>query len=111
MNESKIIYAPPKLDPSTNRRSAGTILAVRRDTYKDATAIPTPSHLRDYVSSAAFTPHDGSPIVTISAYMPQLNTKAQETLYLEILRWIEQDFIFESPSAITFMCEDLQANP
>jgi hypothetical protein len=46
LKEYKLIHSPPKLDPITIRRSAGTILAVSRDTYKDAIAIPTPSHLR-----------------------------------------------------------------
>jgi hypothetical protein len=67
-----------------------TILAARRDTYKDATTIPTPFHLRDYISAATLTPYNGYSIVTISAYMPQLHTKSQETLYIEMLKWIQQ---------------------
>jgi hypothetical protein len=83
VEEYKQIHAPPKLDLATNRRSAGTILAARRDTYKDVTAIPTPSHLRDYISAATRTPHDGSPIIAISAY---IGIVSQETLYIEILK-------------------------
>ena len=65
----------PSLDLATNRRSGGTIIATRRDTYKEVTAIPTPSHIGDYISAATLTPYDGSPIIAISAYMPQLHTK------------------------------------
>jgi hypothetical protein len=45
---------------------------VKRDTYENAKSIAAPTHLRDYISAAALTPHDGSPIIVISSYMPQL---------------------------------------
>jgi hypothetical protein len=45
LKEYKSIHTYPTLDPTTNRRSGGTILAVRRDTYKEVTAIPTPPHI------------------------------------------------------------------
>jgi len=34
-----LTHTPPKLDPDTLRRSAGTILVTRRDVYKEATPI------------------------------------------------------------------------
>jgi hypothetical protein len=76
----------PKAGSHNYRRSGGTILAVRRDTYKDATAFPSPTHIRDYISAATLTPHDGSPIIAISIYMPQLHLKAQDSLYTEMLK-------------------------
>jgi hypothetical protein len=39
LKEYKLIHTHPKLDPNTLRRSAGTILATRRDVYKEATPI------------------------------------------------------------------------
>ena len=88
LKEYKAIHAFPKLEPITNRRSGGTILAARRDTYKEANAITPPTHLRDYISAATITPHDGSITIAISAYMPHLHTKAQETIYTEFVTWI-----------------------
>ena len=61
LKEYKLIHASPKLDSILNRRLAGTILATKRDIYKDFTAIATPSHLRDYISAATLAPHDGPP--------------------------------------------------
>ncbi len=81
LKEYKLIQTHPTLDPTTNRRSEGTILAARRDTYKEITAIPTPPHIGDYVSAATITPHDGSPVIVVSAYMPQLHTKEKDTTY------------------------------
>jgi hypothetical protein len=85
LKEYKLIHTRPTLDPTTNRRSGGTILAVRRDTYKEVIAIPIPPHIGDYISAATLTPYAGSPIIAISAYMPQLHTKAKDTIYTEIL--------------------------
>ena len=65
LKDYKLVHTYPTLDPTTNRRSGGTILAARRDTYKEVTAIPTPSHLGDYVSAATLTPYDGSPVIAI----------------------------------------------
>ena len=94
-----------------NRRSEGTILAARRDTYKEVTAIPTPPHIGDYISAATLTPHDGSPIIAISAYMPQRHTKAKDTIYNEILTWIHTEIITKFPKMTTPMGGDLQATP
>jgi hypothetical protein len=77
LKDYKLIHTPPKLDPNTLRRSAGTILAIRRDIYKEATPIQTPTNLMDYIKAAKLTPHDGTPVIAITAYMPQLHTKAQ----------------------------------
>jgi hypothetical protein len=107
----KLIHAYPTLDPTTNRRSGETILAARRDTYKKVTAIPRPSHIGDYISAATLTPYDGSPTIAISAYMPQLHTKAKDTIYTEILTWIHTDIISEFHTVTTLMAGDLQATP
>ncbi len=88
LKDYKLIHAHPTLNPTTNKRSGGTILAARRDTFKEITAIPTPTHIGGYVSAATLTPHDGSPIIAISAYMPQFHTKAKDTIYTEILTCI-----------------------
>jgi hypothetical protein len=111
LKQYKVIHASPKLDPTTNRRWVEAILAARRDTYKDATDITTPSHLRDYISAAKLTSHNGSPIIAISAYMPQLHTKSQETLYIEILKWIHTDIISKYPLVINPVGGDFQATP
>jgi hypothetical protein len=84
---------------------------VRRDTYKDATAIPSPPQIRDYVSAATLAPHDGSPIIALSAYKPQFHIKAQDTLYTEILKWIQTEIISKYPAVTTIMGGDLQATP
>jgi len=108
----KLIHTYPTLDPTTNRRSGGTILAARRDTYKEATAISPPPYIGDYISSATLTPHDGSPIIAISAYMPQLHIKAQDTIYTKILTWIRHTgIIFKFPTVITLMGGDHQVIP
>ena len=70
LQKYKLIHTSSRLDHNTNRRSAGTVLAIRRDTYKDATAILAPTHLRDYIAAATVTPNDGSTIIAISTYMP-----------------------------------------
>ena len=101
----------PKAWPNTNRRSGGTILAARRDTYKEAIAIPSPPHHRDCMTAATLTPYNGSPILAISAYMLHLHTKSQDTLYIGILTWIHTEIISKHPSVITLMDGDLQATP
>ncbi len=85
LKDYKLIHTFPTLDPTTNSRSGGTILAARRDTYKEVTSIPTPPHIGDYISAATLNPHEESPIIAISAYMPQLHTKAKATIYTDIL--------------------------
>jgi hypothetical protein len=107
----ELIHIHPTLDPTTNRRSGGTILAARRDIYKEVTAIPTPPHIGDYVSAATLTPHDGSPIIAISAYMPQCHIKATYIIYTEILTWIHTEIITKFPTMTTLMGGDLQATP
>jgi hypothetical protein len=67
LKEYKLIHTHPTLDPTTNRRSGGTILAARRDTYKEVTRIPIPPHIGDYISASTLTPYDGSLIIAISA--------------------------------------------
>jgi hypothetical protein len=104
-------HTHPKLDPTTLRRSAGTILVTRQDVYKEATPIQTPTNLTDYIKAAKLTPHDGNPIIAITAYMPQLHTKAQELLYLDILKWVEQHIIQTNKDTIILMGGDLQASP
>jgi len=69
LRDYELTHTSPKLDPTTNRRSAGTILATRRDVYKDVTSIPTPAHIIDYIKAAIIIPHDGFPIIDITAYM------------------------------------------
>jgi hypothetical protein len=107
LKDYKLIHAHPTLDPSTNRRSGGTILAARRDTYKEITAIPTPPHIGDYISAATLTPYDGSPIITMSAYMPQLHSKAIDTIYTEILTWIHTEITSKFPTMTKLMGGDL----
>ncbi len=82
LKDYKLIHTYSTLDPTTHRISGGAILAARRGTYKEITAIPTPSHIGDYIFAATLTPYDGSPIIAISAYMPQLHTNGR-TIYTE----------------------------
>jgi len=107
----KLVHTRPTLEPNTNIRSGGTILAVRRDTYKEVTAIPTPSHIGDYISAATLTPYDGSPIIAISAYMPQLHTEAKDTIYTEILAWIHMEIMSKFLMVTALMSGDLQSTP
>jgi hypothetical protein len=65
----------------------------------------------DYIKAAKITPHDGTPIIAITSYMPQLHTKAQELIYLDILKWVQQDIIQNHKDTIILMGEDLQATP
>jgi len=65
----------------------------------------------DYISAATLTPYDGSPIITISAYMPQLHTKAKNTIHTEILTWIHTEITFKFPTVTTLMGGDFQATP
>ncbi len=57
----KLKHTSQKLDPTTQSRSADNILATRRDVYKDATPIKTPTHLTDHIKAAIITPHNGPP--------------------------------------------------
>jgi hypothetical protein len=77
--------------------------------YKDATPIQTPTHLTDYIKAAIITPHDGTTIVAITAYMPKLPTKAQEIIYLDILKGVKQDIITKHKDTTMLMGGDLQA--
>jgi hypothetical protein len=84
-------------------------LATRRGVYKEATPIQTPTNLTDYIKAAKLTPHDGTPIIAITAYMPQFHTKAQEHIYLDILKWVEQYIIQTNKDTTILMEGDLQA--
>jgi len=109
LKDYKLIHTCPTLDPNTNRRSGGTILAVSRDTYKDANGISPPPHIGDYISAAKLTPQDGSPIISVSAYMQQRRTKAQDTIYAEILTWIHTEIISKFSTMTILMGGNLQA--
>ena len=112
LKEYKLICTHPTLDPTTNTRSGGTILAVRRDTYKEVTTIFTPPHIGDYISVATLTPYDAPlPIIAISVFMPQLHTKAKDKIYTEIITWIHTEIITKFPTVTTLMDVDLQATP
>ena len=111
LKDYKLVHTHPILDPTTNRRSGGTILSVRRDTYKEVTAIPPPSHIGDCIFAATLTPYDASPIIAISAYMPQLHTKAKDTIFTEIITWINTEIRSKFPTVSTLMGGDLQATP
>jgi hypothetical protein len=63
----------------------------------------------DYTKAAKLTPHDGTPIIAITAYMPQLHTKAQEHIYLDIPKWVEQYIIQTNKDTTILMGGDLQA--
>jgi hypothetical protein len=91
LRDYKRTHTSPKLYPTTNRRSAGTILATRRDVYKVVAPIPTPAHLTDYIKAATITSQEGIPIIAITAYMSQIHTKEQEQTYKDILTWIQQN--------------------
>jgi hypothetical protein len=98
LRDYKLTHTSPTLiDPTTNRRSFGTILATRMDVYKDATPIPTSAHLTNYIQAATLAPHDGSPIIAITTYMPQMRTKEQEQPYKDILTWIQQNITTKHP--------------
>jgi len=99
------------LDPDTRRRSEGTILATRRDSYKKATPIQTPTTLTNYIKAAKITQHDGTPIIAITAYMPQLHTKEQKLIYLDILKWVQQNIIQNNKDTIILVGGDFQATP
>jgi hypothetical protein len=80
-------------------------------TRNEVTPIPTPPHIGDYVSAATLTPHDGSPIIAISAYMPQLHAAAKDTNCTAILSWIHTEIITKYPKVTALMGGDLQATP
>jgi len=54
------------------------------------------------------TPHDGTPIIAITAYMPQLHTKAQELIYLDILKWVHQDIVHKNKDRTILVGGDLR---
>jgi hypothetical protein len=107
LKDYKLVHTHHTFDPTTNKKSGGTILAAGQGTYKEVTAIPTQSHIGDYISAATLTPYDGSPIIAISAYMPQLHTKAKNKDYTEILTWINTEIISKFPKVTTLMGGDL----
>jgi len=73
---------------------------------------PPPPHMEDYISADTLTPQDGSPIIALlSAYMPQLRTKAQDIIYAEILTWMHTEIISKFPTVTTLIGGDLQATP
>jgi hypothetical protein len=111
LRDYKLINTSTKLEPTTNRISFGIILSIRKDIYKDATPIPTPIHLTNYIKEVTITPHDGSPIITISAYMPQIHTTAQEQMYKYIHSWIQQEITTKYQDTTILMGGDLQAIP
>jgi hypothetical protein len=65
----------------------------------------------DYIQAAIITPHDGTPIMAITAYMPQLHTKPQEQTYLDIPQWVNRDIITKYKDTTILMGGDLQATP
>ena len=62
-----------------------------------------------YIKAAKIISQDGTPVIAITAYMPQLHTKAQELIYLDILKWFQQDIIQNHKDTIILMSRDLQA--
>jgi len=111
LKDYKLTHISSKLDSSRQHGSTGTILATKRDVNKDATPIQTPTHLTDNIKAAIITTHDGTSIIAITAYMPRLHTKAQELIFLHILKWVKQDIITKYKDTTILMGGDLQATP
>jgi len=69
------------------------------------------TYLTDNIKVAVITPHDGTPIIAITEYMPQLHKKTQEQIYLDILKRVKQDILHKYKDTTILMGGYLQATP
>ena len=78
---------------------------VLRTAYKTVNAIHAPPNIRDHDALAVLTPHQGSPILAITVYMPQ----ETNTLYSTVLDWIKDTITMQYPHLHILLGGDLQA--
>jgi hypothetical protein len=111
LKDYKLIHTPSTLDPHTNRRRGGTILGVRRNSYKLIQTVPIPKHIQTYVAAATLEPTKGSTILALSVYMPQHSTNEDKQSYQLVLDWISHLLMIEYPHLTALIGGDMQATP
>jgi len=84
----KLIYNPSLYNKSTKRASGGSILAIHSPNYKNIEPIRVPPPYQPYLAIAKLTPKNGTPLIAISAYLPQLNTPEGKQSYQDTLNWL-----------------------
>ena len=52
LQQYKLHHNVPEINPETNRRSAGTVLAINKTKFTSSTSIDVPSHLTGYLTAA-----------------------------------------------------------
>jgi exonuclease III len=107
----KLVYNPSHYDKKTKRASAGTILAIDKNTYTSLEPIKIPPTLQPYLAAALLTPKPGSQILVISVYMPQTQTPQGHNRYQELLLWLTTLLTKTHPTLPTIVGGDLQATP
>ena len=107
----KIHHNVPELHTETNRRSAGTILAVNRRKFKQSRMVEVPAPLRNHITAAIVEPHAGTSMLIISLYMPQLTNQTTKFRYSEILEWLRITTEITYPQHDIYVGGDFQASP
>ena len=111
LQQYKLHHNVPEINPETNRRSAGTVLAINKTKFTSSTSIDVPSHLTGYLTAAVAVPYARPTILAVALYMPQLNSPSTKSLYGEILDWIKDTTELRYPKCDVYIGGDFQASP
>ena len=112
LKDYKLVSTYPTLDPTTNRKSSGIILAARQDTYKGSNRNPhTTTYRRLYIRGHThpiwWLPHHSN----IGLYATAPHKSKRYNLYRNPYTWIHTEIISKFPTVTTLMGGDLQATP
>ena len=107
----KLIYNPSLYNKTTKRASGGTILAIHSPAYKNIEPIQVPTPYHAYLAIAKLTPKHGTPLIAISAYLPQSNTPQGKQTYHDTLTWLATFLTQEHTNLPILLGGDLQGTP
>jgi hypothetical protein len=103
----KLIYNPSLYNKKTKCASGGAILAIRSDAYTTIEPIHVPTPYQPHLAIALLQPGVGTPLITMSSYLPQPTTAQGKLEYQAIFHWIAKLLYDEYPRHPILMGGDL----
>jgi hypothetical protein len=107
----KLASNPSHYKKKSKRASAGTILAIDKNTYTSIEPIQIPPTLQPYLAAALLQSKTGSQLLAISIYIPQTQTPQGQHTYQELLLWLTTLLNEKHPTLPILVGGDLQATP
>jgi len=107
----KLVYKPSLYNKKTKLTSAGTSVAIDKNTYTGIGPIHVQTTIQPYLAIALLQPKSGFQILATSIYMPQLHTPQGQLIYRDLLSWLKTLFNEEHPTLPILIGRGFQATP